>query len=179
MDPHVTSRLARVLEAEGLDALIASTPENLQYVTGFRSIAHALFRGLELYGVFTRQGVGLVIPFIDATGVAADGIPVDRLACYGKFFFNYADEPGPVGPACARSRGRPPPARARRSATCSAASAPSARGSASTRRACSRPRGSGSPQSSAGPPSCPATRTSGRPGWSRARRRSGGSSGPP
>ena len=97
MDPHVKSRLTRVLDAEGLDALIASTPENLQYVTGFRSIAHALFRGLELYGVVTRQGVGLVIPFIDATGVSADGITVDRLACYGKFFFNYADPPGPVG----------------------------------------------------------------------------------
>lgn len=97
MDPHVKSRLTKVLDAEGLDALVASTPENLQYVTGFRSIAHALFRGLELYGVFTRHGVGLVIPFIDATGVSADGIAVDRLACYGKFFFNYADQPGPVG----------------------------------------------------------------------------------
>jgi Xaa-Pro dipeptidase len=97
MDPHVKSRLSRVLDAEGLDALIASTPENVQYLTGFRSIAHALFRGLELYAVFTRQGVGLVIPFIDATGVSADGITVDRLACYGKFFFNYADPPGPVG----------------------------------------------------------------------------------
>ncbi|HSL49599.1 MAG TPA: Xaa-Pro peptidase family protein [Candidatus Deferrimicrobiaceae bacterium] len=97
MDPHVKSRLTRVLDAEGLDALVASTPENLQYVTGFRSIAHAIFRGLELYGVFTRQGVGLVIPFIDAAGVAADGITVDRLACYGKFFFNYADPPGAAG----------------------------------------------------------------------------------
>jgi Xaa-Pro aminopeptidase len=29
--------------------------------------------------------------------VAADGITVDRLACYGKFFFNYADQPGPIG----------------------------------------------------------------------------------
>jgi Xaa-Pro aminopeptidase len=97
MDEHVTSRLTRVLDAEGLDALVSTTTENLQYVTGFRSIAHALFRGLELYGVFTRQGVGLVIPFIDATGVAADGIAVDRLACYGTFFFNYADPPGAVG----------------------------------------------------------------------------------
>src|SRR5260370_14984300 len=97
MDQHVKARLTKVLDAEGLDALVASTPENLQYVTGFRSIAHSLFRGLELYGVFTRQGVGLVIPFIDATGVSADGITVDRLACYGKFFFNYADHPGPVG----------------------------------------------------------------------------------
>ncbi len=97
MDAHVKSRLTKVLDAEGLDALVASTPENLQYVTGFRSIAHALFRGLELYGVFTRRGVGLVIPFIDATGVSADGIEVDRLTCYGKFFFNYADQPGAVG----------------------------------------------------------------------------------
>lgn len=97
MDQHVKARLTKVLDAENLDALVATTPENLQYVTGFRSIAHALFRGLELYGVFTRQGVGLVIPFIDATGVSADGITVDRLACYGKFFFNYADQPGPVG----------------------------------------------------------------------------------
>ena len=97
MDPHVKERLIRVLDAEGLDALVATTPENLQYVTGFRSIAHALFRGLELYGVFTRRGTGLVIPFIDATGVSADGITVERLACYGKFFFNYAEPPGAVG----------------------------------------------------------------------------------
>ena len=97
MNAHVKSRLTKVLDAEGLDALVASTPENLQYVAGFRSIAHALFRGLELYGVFTRQGVGLVIPFIDATGVSAEGIQVDRLECYGKFFFNYADQPGAVG----------------------------------------------------------------------------------
>src|SRR5215470_19153950 len=97
MDAHVQSRLSRVLDAVGLDALLSTTTENLQYVTGFRSIAHALFRGLELYGVFTRQGVGLVIPFIDSTGVSADGIQVDRLECYGKFFFNYADSPGAVG----------------------------------------------------------------------------------
>ena len=97
MDAHVQSRLSRVLDAEGLDALVATTTENLQYVTGFRSIAHALFRGLELYGVFTRRGVGLVIPFIDSTGVSADGIQVDRIACYGNFFFNYTDQPGPVG----------------------------------------------------------------------------------
>jgi Xaa-Pro aminopeptidase len=97
MDAHMKSRLTKILDAEGLDALVASTPENLQYVSGFRSIAHALFRGLELYGVFTRRGVGLVIPFIDATGVSAEGIQVDRIACYGKFFFNYTDQPGTVG----------------------------------------------------------------------------------
>jgi Xaa-Pro dipeptidase len=107
MDAHVQSRLSRVLEAEGLDALVATTTENLQYVTGFRSIAHALFRGLELYGVFTRRGVGLVIPFIDSTGVSADGIQVDRIACYGNFFFNYTDQPGPVGTRVREITSRP------------------------------------------------------------------------
>ena len=97
MDPHQRQRLLGVLDAEGLDALVATTPENLFYVTGFRSISHAIFRGAELYGVFTRGGTGLVIPFIDTAGVAADGIACDRVACYGKFFFEYADPPGEAG----------------------------------------------------------------------------------
>src|SRR3989442_13416322 len=97
MDAHRRQRLTAVLEAEGLDALIATTTENVYYVSGLRSISHALFRGLELYAVFTRRGTGLVIPFIDTTGVASDRIQVDHLACYGKFFFEYADDPGEIG----------------------------------------------------------------------------------
>lgn len=97
MDPHQRQRLLGVLETEGLDALVATTPENLLYVTGFRSISHAIFRGAELYGVVTRGGTGLVVPFIDTAGVAADGIACDRVACYGKFFFEYADPPGEAG----------------------------------------------------------------------------------
>jgi Xaa-Pro dipeptidase len=97
MDAHRRTRLTQVLEREGLDALVATSPENVPYVTGFRSMAHTLFRGLELYGVFTRSGVGLVVPFIDTAGVAADGIACDRIACYGKFFFNYDDDPGEIG----------------------------------------------------------------------------------
>lgn len=97
MNDHHRARLTGVLDAEGLDALVATTTENLYYVSGFRSIAHALFRGIELYAVFTRQGTGLVIPFIDTTGVAADEIAVDHVACYGKFFFEYADDPGVIG----------------------------------------------------------------------------------
>jgi len=45
----------------------------LRYVTGFRSISHAIFRGAELYGVFTRGGTGLVVPFIDTAGVDDTG----------------------------------------------------------------------------------------------------------
>src|SRR2546428_10846574 len=98
-----------VLGAEGLDALVATTTETVYYVSGLRSISHALFRGLELYAVFTRRGTALVIPFIDTTGVAADGIEVDHVACYGKFFFEYADDPGEVGRKI-RAWTRAPPA---------------------------------------------------------------------
>jgi Xaa-Pro aminopeptidase len=97
MDAHRRARLTAVLDAEGLDALVATTPENLFYVTGFRSISHAIFRGAELYGVFTRRGTALVVPVIDTTGVAADLVAVDRVAAYGRFFFAYAAEPGAVG----------------------------------------------------------------------------------
>lgn len=97
MEPHRRERLTRVMETEALAALVATTPENLFYVTGFRSIAHAIFRGAELYGVFTPQGTGLVVPFIDTAGVAADEIACDRVACYGTFFFEYAPEPGRTG----------------------------------------------------------------------------------
>lgn len=97
MNEHRRQRLTTVLEAEGLDALVATTTENVYYVSGLRSISHALFRGLELYAVFTRRGTGLVIPFIDTTGVAADRIAVDHVACYGRFFFEYAEDPGEIG----------------------------------------------------------------------------------
>src|SRR6202007_709418 len=107
MDQHVKARLTKVLDAEGLDALVATTPENLQYVTGFRSIAHALFRGLELYGVFTRQGVGLVIPFIDSTGVSADDTQPAHVPCYGNFFFTYPGEPGPIATRVREITSRP------------------------------------------------------------------------
>jgi Xaa-Pro aminopeptidase len=97
MDAHRRQRLTAALEDQGLDALVATTTENVYYVSGLRSISHALFRGLELYAVFTRRGTALVIPFIDTTGVASDRIEVDHLACYGKFFFEYADDPGEIG----------------------------------------------------------------------------------
>ena len=43
MDTHRRQRLTTVLEAEGLDALVATTTENVYYASGLRSISHALF----------------------------------------------------------------------------------------------------------------------------------------
>ncbi len=109
MEAHQQARLLGVLDAEGLVALVATTTENLQYVTGFRSISHAIFRGAELYGVLTRRGTGLVVPFIDTAGVAADAIACDRVACYGKFFFEYAEPAGETGEKVRRWTETPAP----------------------------------------------------------------------
>lgn len=97
MGPHQRARLLRVLEAEHLDALVATTTENVFYTTGLRSISHALFRGLEVYAVLTRKGTGLVVPVIETTSLASESIDVDRVGCYGTFFFAYAPDPGDVG----------------------------------------------------------------------------------
>jgi len=97
MNAHRRQRLTAVLDAEGLDALVASSLENVHYLTGFRSVSHALFRSLELYAVFSRRGTALVIPYIDTTGIAAERIAVDHVATYGTFFFEYADDPGEIG----------------------------------------------------------------------------------
>src|SRR5205809_568270 len=50
VDRHHRDRLTRILDAEGLEALVATTPENLFYVSGYRSLVQPLSRGAELYG---------------------------------------------------------------------------------------------------------------------------------
>ena len=38
LDAHRRQRLTAVLDAEGLDALVATTIENVDYASGFRSV---------------------------------------------------------------------------------------------------------------------------------------------
>jgi Xaa-Pro dipeptidase len=94
---HARRRLREVLDAEGLDALVASTPENVLYATGFASVEHPLFHGAEYYAVVTRAGIGLVVPVADVPAAVAGGSGFDALSCHGRFVFEYADVPGALG----------------------------------------------------------------------------------
>ena len=174
MDQHVKARLTAVLDAEGLDALVASTPENLQYVTGFRSIAHALFRGPRALRGVHAPGRGARHPVhrLDrGLGRRHRGRPPRLLRQL--LLQLHRRSRAPIGTRVreitSRARGR-----ARRGAARGAGRSRGrwAGGSASTRRACSRPRGSGSASSSRARRSRPPTPTSGPPAWSRARTRS-------
>jgi Xaa-Pro aminopeptidase len=93
---HRRQRLLALLDTEGLDAIVATTPENVFYATGFRSVEHPLFHGAEYYAVVTRQGSGLVVPLADVPAALA-GAAVDRVECYGRFVFEYAEPPGELG----------------------------------------------------------------------------------
>lgn len=87
MYPHQTERLTEGLEADGLEALVATSPENVRYVTGFESLSRAIHPTTELFGVFTPRGTALVIPSIDAPTVASEQPEVDHVTCHGEFAF--------------------------------------------------------------------------------------------
>ncbi|HLW47683.1 MAG TPA: Xaa-Pro peptidase family protein [bacterium] len=82
---HRARARMRMLE-HGLDALVATSPENVTYATGYGNWTIYTFRDQEVYGVVPKDGpVALVVP-IDAMDHLAQ-VPVDaaRLYTYGTF----------------------------------------------------------------------------------------------
>lgn len=97
MYPHQAERLTEVLTREGLEALIATTPANIAYVTGFRSLSQALYRATPLFAIFTRRGTALVVPVIEAPAIAAEAPDVTHVVTYGEFHLDYAERAGDLG----------------------------------------------------------------------------------
>jgi Xaa-Pro aminopeptidase len=89
--PHQTERLTQALEHDGLEALVATSPANVSYLSGFRSLSRAVAPATEILAVFTRRGSALVIPAIDGPAVAVESAPVDHVVCYGAFVYAVGD----------------------------------------------------------------------------------------
>jgi Xaa-Pro aminopeptidase len=85
--PHQAERLTTSLEAAGLEALVATSPANIRYVTGFESLSQAVYPSTELFAIFTARGTALVVPAIDAPTVASEPPEVDHVMCHGEFAF--------------------------------------------------------------------------------------------
>ena len=92
MYPHQAERLTRTLESRGLAALVATSVENVAYVTGFRSLTKEVYR-TPSFGVFAPGGTALVVPAIDLAAIVADAIAVDHVGCFGGFVSSYAEPP--------------------------------------------------------------------------------------
>jgi len=82
--PHQIERLTDALERADVDALIATSAENVAYVTGFRSMVYALFRTAQL-AVWTPRGSALVVPAIDVPAIVNERIAVDHVIAHGGF----------------------------------------------------------------------------------------------
>jgi Xaa-Pro dipeptidase len=87
MYPHQSERLTGALERGGLDALVASSPANVAYVTGFWSLARAVHPATEIYAVVAPGGTALVVPTMDALAVLDAGAEADHVVCHGRFHY--------------------------------------------------------------------------------------------
>ena len=94
MYPHQIDRLTATLEREGLQAFIATSAENVFYMTGFRSLNHAIFRAQQ-FAVWTKQGTALVVPAVDVPHLMSEGVEVGHVGAFGGFVCSYAEGLGP------------------------------------------------------------------------------------
>jgi Xaa-Pro aminopeptidase len=94
MYPHQTERLTGALERAGVDALVATAPASIAYITGFRALTEAVRPAARL-AVFTRRGTALVAPAADVAGIVSEGIAVDHVVCFGEFRPAFGPRPSP------------------------------------------------------------------------------------
>jgi Xaa-Pro aminopeptidase len=87
MYPHQAERLTAALERDGLDALVAFSPANVAYVTGFWSLARAVDPATEVYAVVAPGGTALVVPTIEALAVVEGDAQADHVVCHGRFHY--------------------------------------------------------------------------------------------
>jgi len=92
MYPHQAERLTQLLDENAFDAVIATSPENIFYITGFRSLNEAVFHTPQ-FAVFSRQGTALVVPAVDVA-IVLDRIDVTHVVAFGGFRAQ-ASEPPP------------------------------------------------------------------------------------
>jgi Xaa-Pro aminopeptidase len=79
--PHQRERLTEALARARVDALVATSPANVAYVTGFRSAL--VGRRVAAIAVFTARGTALALPASDVPGAIAESLEVDHLLCIG------------------------------------------------------------------------------------------------
>ena len=89
MYPHQSERLEAVLQAFDVDAVIATLPADIAYLTGFWSFSREVYAA-DVAAVYSRGTTALVIPALDAPAFTAGGAAADHVACHGSFFVGLA-----------------------------------------------------------------------------------------
>jgi Xaa-Pro dipeptidase len=85
-------RTATALQLAGAQALVASSPANIQYLTGYRSFFHNMHIVNQSFVLLTPEGkCVLVVPSSDGDFVAMGGFSADEVQTYGTFYVEPAD----------------------------------------------------------------------------------------
>ncbi|MGH2452124.1 MAG: M24 family metallopeptidase [Candidatus Limnocylindria bacterium] len=92
MNDHRRKRLRSQVAAARLDALIASSPANIQYATGIQSATQSVFPSVQLFAVIDADGnvPAVVVPYGDVPSVLDESEAPWDVVCYGRLYF----EPG-------------------------------------------------------------------------------------
>ncbi|HEY8449458.1 MAG TPA: M24 family metallopeptidase, partial [Bacillota bacterium] len=98
MNPWNAGRLAAAMQAKGLDALVATTPENFHYATGYWSVGSQILRSALAMAIVDRRGMvqALVLSCGDVASFVTAGFDPERIFTYGRFYFAGGDEARPI-----------------------------------------------------------------------------------
>lgn len=83
-------RLKQVMNEEGLDILIATSIENIQYSTDYRSFSKELIKGVEFFSIIPKEGLAprvLIAPNSEMDLISENYPKVDKIIPYGMFSF--------------------------------------------------------------------------------------------
>jgi Xaa-Pro dipeptidase len=81
-------RLRERLAGAGFDALLLTTPEGVDYATGYRSVAGQLHRTLAIAALVTPDRTVLVVPAADTAPAIHGGVNGEDVVPYGRFYFS-------------------------------------------------------------------------------------------
>ncbi len=92
MDQEIIDKQKRAMAAQGLDALISISPENVAYTTGIVVPSQSLMRWRHAIGVVTRDGrIAMVVIDMEETTVRAAG-GIGNLKVYREFLEDPMDK---------------------------------------------------------------------------------------
>ncbi|MEN3269357.1 MAG: Xaa-Pro dipeptidase [Pseudonocardia sp.] len=86
----VAARIARLraeLAAAPFDAVLLTSPEAVDYATGYRSVAGQLHRGPGVMALVQAERTVLVAPAADTAPAIEAGVSADDVVPYGRFYF--------------------------------------------------------------------------------------------
>jgi Xaa-Pro aminopeptidase len=81
-------RLRERLADAPFDALLVTSPEGVDYATGYRSVAGQLHRTLALAALVTPDRTVLVVPAADTAPAIEGGVKAEDVVPYGRFYFS-------------------------------------------------------------------------------------------